>query len=122
MAKKSFKDAIADKTDLKGKSGIKGMFSPTEDNDQSIQILAAEETVPEETRQSFVVFESDMEKLKDYVYHKKLTVDPLFSQKEALHQALQLLFDKEGYFPERPEKVKKQERLRNASLRGKRIK
>ncbi len=125
MAKKSFKDAIADKTDLIGKSGIKGMFSSTETDPEppkNIDVLVAEENVPEETRQSFIVLESDMERLKDFVFHKKSTMDPLFSQKEAMHQALQLLFEKEGTFPERPDRVKKQERLRNASLRRKRAK
>jgi len=129
MAKKSFIGAIAEKTDLKEKSGIKGVFSSTEEVDSAeqkieipiVEIIPEEESL-QELRQSFIVLSEDFEKLKDFVYFKKSTLDPLYSQKEALHEALQLLFSKEENIPARPEKVKKQERLRNANIRKKRAK
>jgi hypothetical protein len=128
MAKKSFIGAIAEKTDLREKTGIKGVFSSTEETPIStgpeIPLLQVElqEKPIDELRQSFIVLTEDFEKLKDFVYFKKSTEDPLYSQKEALHMALQLLFAKEESIPERPEKVKKQERRRNANIRKKRAK
>lgn len=127
MAKKSFIGAIAEKTDLKEKSGIKAVFSSTEVTKTSDRIIVntpvpieQEEENPQEIRQSFIVMCDDFEKLKDFVYYKKSTMDPLYSQKEALHIAFQMLFATEENIPERPEKVKKIERLRNANIRKKR--
>ena len=129
MAKKSFIGAIAEKTDLKEKSGIKGVFSSTEaiitpeliTEITPSKIEFIEENL-QELRQSFIVLTEDFETLKDFVYFKKSTLDPLYSQKEALHEAFQLLFSKEENIPTRPEKDKKQERIRNANIRKKRAK
>ena len=127
MAKKSFIGAISEKTTLKEKSGINAIFSSSEEITPSpIKIsdlhshVDLEEELHNELRQSFIVISDDLEKLKDFVYFKKTMQDPLYSQKEALHVALQLLFSTEVNIPSRPEKVKKQERLRNANIRRKR--
>jgi hypothetical protein len=127
MARKSFTKAISEKTALKEKSGISAVFSSSEvvvtpnlkisEHHSQVEM---EENIQEELRQSFIVLYEDLEKLKDFVYFKKMNQDPFYSQKEALHSAFQLLFATEEAISERPEKVKKQERLRNANIRRKR--
>lgn len=132
MAKKSFKDAL-NKTHLTDApvSGIKAVFSPTINKDETVQ--AAKVIEPEEvktkktisdldnpdadTRQTFIISGRDMETLKNYIYFKKSHVDPYYSQKEALHQALELLFSQEKEIPERPNSVKLQEMLKTANIK-----
>jgi hypothetical protein len=45
------------------------------------------------TRQTFIVSESQLEKLKDFVHTKKLREDYNYTQKQALENALELLFN-----------------------------
>ena len=119
MAKKSFLGAIHDKTALKEKGGIGALMVSTEHKAEvkHKQVIATpNKEVNKELRQSFIIMSQDLDKLKDYVYLKKTQGDFSFSQKEALHLALQLLFDQEKSIPTRPAKVKQQEANRSMNL------
>ena len=119
MSKKSFLGAIQDKTSLKEKSGISGVFTSTTEKPSPVHkpvASAPDPDEPTELRQSFIIMSDDLDTLKDYVYMKKIQGDPSFSQKEALHLSLQMLFDTEKNIPARPEKVKQQEIKRSKSL------
>ena len=121
MSKKSFISAINEKTSISEKGGgIGSVFKSTEKEVRVAKsfddtILNADPNDPIELRQSFIIMSDDFDKLKDYVYHKKKE-DPSFSQKEALHLALQLLFEQEQNIPARPAKVRQQEVNRSKSL------
>lgn len=111
MAKNFFLSVINEKTSISEKGGIGSVFKSTEEQTKVIKPVTPS-TDPDETnelRQSFIVMSDDLDKLKDYVYFKKVEGDPSFSQKEALHLALKLLFDQEKNIPQRLEKVKHQE-------------
>lgn len=125
MAKKSFKNAISDKTKLGDKTGVAAVFSATTPKEvtpvtpkkkEVVQI----ESVPEELqdlRQSFIIREDYFEKLKDFVHFKKMNVDFTYNQKTALQDALDLLFDTVKDIPPRPEAVRRQENKRMKNLR-----
>ena len=133
MAKKSFKDSL-NKTNIGDLpvGGIKAVFSSTaakETEQEGATVLTAKGTKPEvqqenaaydlDTRQTFVISESDLEKLKDFIYLRKITVNPYFNQKEALHQALELLFAQVQEIPERPGYIKKMEKSKTAKIKRK---
>lgn len=126
MAKKSFLNAVSENTALKEKSGVSAVFTATAkevepaQEPKNIKSVLLVEQDSAELRQSFIVMADDLDKLKDFVYHKKLTENPLYSQKEALHEAFNLLFAQVKNIPDRPESVKRQERKRNESIRKKR--
>jgi len=117
MAKKSFKNAIDTKTKLGEKSGIGAVFTSTS-NTVAEPVEASPRTVeenikpagaPRNVRQTFMFSDTYLEKLKDFVYYKKKNVDPLYTQKEAIHEAFDLLFESVEELPERPASVKKKE-------------
>lgn len=71
-------------------------------------------------RQTFVIRNDFLEKLKDLTHMKKQS-DYTISQKEVLENILQEYFDKIGEIPERPESVKKLEQVRSDRIKtGKR--
>lgn len=71
-------------------------------------------------RQTFVIRNDYLEKLKDLVHLKKQS-DYTISQKEVLENILQEYFDKLGSIPARPESVKKLEQVRSDRIKtGKR--
>lgn len=111
MAKKGFKSAIDSKTKLGEKAGISGVFSSTSEKKVTpvTQVIQEDENEPQNIRQTFVILDTTMETLKDYVYMQKKNIDPLYTQKEALQEALDLLFSKYDEIPERPLAVKKKE-------------
>jgi hypothetical protein len=72
-------------------------------------------------RQTFLINESYFEKLKDYVHTKKITGEYTYTQKEAIHEALDLLFNTITLVP-RPESVILKEKQRSIVLRSSRTK
>jgi len=113
---KSFKAAI-NKTSLSEKSGISALLTSSNEEQAKPKLVNVKET--KELRQSFIITSDDFEKLKDYVFMKKQSMDPLFSQKEALHLALNILFEKEKNIPPRPEAARRAETKRSIALRKK---
>lgn len=73
----------------------------------------------ESVRQTFVLGNSYMETLKDFIYTKKIKGDVLYNQKDALEESLGLLF-KTIIIEKRPEKLKELENKRSQNIkRGK---
>lgn len=122
MAKKSFKSAI-DKTKLGEKSGVSAVFSSTTDKKETPKAQVVQTSEPEEpqepksARHSIVIREDYLDKLKDFVYFKKKNDDPFYSQKDALHEAFDMLFATVEEIPERPKAVKLAEKKRSGNLK-----
>ncbi|WP_017729771.1 hypothetical protein [Nafulsella turpanensis] len=116
--RKSFKSAI-DKTNLNEKRGIKSLVStpPSEKDAQPPQVVKQEEEVPKDLRQTFVIREDYLEKLKDYVHMIRVTEDSYYTQKDAMHEALDMLFESAGEIKPRPDKLKEREQERAQRIR-----
>jgi hypothetical protein len=128
MAKKSFKNAISESTSLKEKAGIQAVFAATtvdvaeevKEKSKSNSVLLEENREPAELRQSFIIREDYLDKLKDFVYLKMYSGNPIYNQKIALQDALDLLFASVDNIPSRPDVLKRQELKRNENIRKKR--
>ena len=123
---KSFKDALS-KTNITEKTGISNVFSSTEPKQpinqveqfaKSFEIEPTDE--PEYIRQTFLLDTQDFERLKDIIHFKKTNVDFDYSQKQALHDAIELLYNSVGPIPPRPEFIRKKEIAKTATLKKKR--
>ena len=119
--RKSFKSAI-DKTNLNEKGGLKSLVSggsqPKEGSEIPLVKQGQEEIEqPKDVRQTFVVREDYLEKLKDYVHMIRVTEDSYFTQKDAMHEALDMLFESAGEIKPRPDKLKEREQDRAQRIR-----
>jgi len=114
MAKKNFLDSI-DKTNISAKKGISSLFTGPEVKEEKNTILV--EKYPEEIRQTFIIKSDHLEKLRDYVHLKRQQGDSMFTQKDALQEAFELLFKKIGNIPSRPEHIKEAEKLRSNKIK-----
>lgn len=124
MAKKDFKNSI-NQTNIPAKSGIQGLFSTTDDlgnSDESITSLKVKEVTPvisvtlsdldlKDVRQTFIIRNDYLEKLKDYVHHKRQAGYSFYTQKEALQEALEAFFSLQDV-PTRPDFIKEAEQKR----------
>lgn len=117
---KNFKDSI-NKTNIVDKPGIHQLFSGGQvvKNVSISDKVQQSEAEPEEIRQTFIVKTAHLEKIKDYVHLKRQQGDSIFTQKEALQEALELFFKKAGDIPIRPEHVRKAEKLRSDKIKRK---
>lgn len=121
MAIKNFKDSI-NKTRISDKPGINKLFAGSQENkdlDKENISDYVHQKEPEEVRQTFIVKTAHLEKIKDYVHLKRQQGDSLFTQKEALQEALELFFKKVGDIPIRPEQIKEAEKKRSDKIRRK---
>lgn len=73
---------------------------------------------PRNIAHSFYITDTYLDQLKDFVYHQKTTVDPFYTQKDALMRALDLLFATADTIPERPLSVKKKEAKRGNNIKA----
>jgi hypothetical protein len=75
--------------------------------------------VPEERdlRQTFVVSSGQLEQLRDYVHARRATGDYEYSQKQALQEALSLLFASVPQAPPRPSQTREMEQRRRERIR-----
>ena len=124
MAKKDFKNSI-NQTNIPAKSGIQGLFSTTDDlgnSDESGIPLKVKEVTPiisvtlsdldlKDVRQTFIIRNDYLEKLKDYVHHKRQAGYSFYTQKEALQEALEAFFSLLDV-PTRPDFIKEAEQKR----------
>jgi hypothetical protein len=101
------------KKDFKG--GISTLIKRTDDTpaentgkiaEQPVASLAISTT---DIRTTLVMGEDYLEWMKDYVYSRKVKGDFRFTQKEALHEAIDLLKKKVGKLPPRPDSEREAE-------------
>jgi hypothetical protein len=116
MAKKDFKGSI-NQTNIPAKSGIKGLFSPTENREkEKIVTLETPVTLSKnqnfEVRQTFIVKNEHLEKLKDFVHYKRQQGYSFYTQKEGLNDAFEVFFASLDEIPNRPDFIKDAETQR----------
>jgi hypothetical protein len=88
-------------------------------NTSNTTIKAADSVMPEERdlRQTFVVSSGQLEQLRDYVHARRVTGDYEYSQKQALQEALSLLFASVPQAPPRPSQTRELEQRRRERIR-----
>ena len=116
MAKKDFKGSIG-KTNIPAKLGIKGLFSNSSDDALEetitpVTLVTPIQNQPLEVRQTFIVKNSHLEKLKDYVHFRRQQGHSYYTQKEALNDALDAFFEVKSKIPTRPDFIKEAEQQR----------
>ncbi|MBS1775005.1 MAG: hypothetical protein JSS64_01850 [Bacteroidetes bacterium] len=81
-----------------------------------IEAHSPETVTPEVVRQTFIIGPDYLDKMKDLVYTKRRAGQFEYSQKDALHEALDLLFGK-NKIGKRPAEVREKEEKRNLKIR-----
>jgi hypothetical protein len=90
-------------------------ISNTSNNsDEAAGSLIAEER---DLRQTFVVSSVQLEQLRDYVHDRRVHGDYEYSQKQALQEALNLLFASVPQAPPRPSQARESEQRRRERIR-----
>lgn len=74
------------------------------------------QTETQSIRQTFVLGNSYMETLKDFIYTKKIKGEVLYNQKDAIEESLGLLFNTIEII-NRPEKLKEMENKRSQNIK-----
>lgn len=74
-----------------------------------------------DVRQTFVLSETHLEQLKDYVHARRSQGDYLYSQKQALQEALDLLFGSIVPVAPRPAQLREREQRRRTSIQQGRL-
>ncbi|WP_303312767.1 hypothetical protein [Hymenobacter sp. BT730] len=85
----------------------------------SVTDVATVTNVPEEdidVRQTFIIGQQYLEQLKDYVHTKRTKGQYEYTQKQALHEALDMLF-KGAKIEPRPAHIRQQEESRKQKIR-----
>lgn len=103
MAKKDFKGGIS--TLIKRTEDYSGENLGKNDDKKMIALASSVADI----RTTLVMGEDYLEWLKDYVYSRKVKGDFRFTQKEALHEAIDLLKKKVGTLPPRPQSEREAE-------------
>jgi len=96
--------------------------SVTTNNSRNTSNTSAESTdLPDseerDLRQTFVVSSGQLEQLRDYVHARRATGDYEYSQKQALQEALSLLFASVPQAPPRPSQTRELEQRRRERIR-----
>ena len=79
-------------------------------------VTTAGSTAPDGVRQTFVLGRGHLEQLRDYVHARRAQGDYTYSQKQALQEALDLLFAQDLPAPPRPAKTREQEQQRRQRI------
>ena len=113
MSKKDFKSSI-NQTKIPAKSGIKGLFSTPEQRvSEELVTLVTPVTLSKnvdlEIRQTFIVKNEHLEKLKDFVHYKRQQGYSFYTQKEGLNDAFEVFFASLDEIPNRPDFIKEAE-------------
>lgn len=121
MAKKDFKSSI-NQTNIPTKSGIKGLFSPSDNNVVSEKVtlitqVTLSEIADKDVRQTFIIKNKFLEKLKDYVHYKRQGGYSFYTQKEALDDAMECFFASLEEIPVRPDFIREAEQKRANKIR-----
>lgn len=78
--------------------------------------IPASTTAPDGVRQTFVLSRGHLEQLRDYVHARRVQGDYTYSQKQALQEALDLLFARDLPAPPRPAQAREQEQQRRQRI------
>jgi hypothetical protein len=79
-------------------------------------IVSPSVTAPDGVRQTFVLSRGHLEQLRDYVHARRAQGDYTYSQKQALQEALDLLFAANQPAPPRPAQTREQEQQRRQRI------
>jgi hypothetical protein len=112
-----------DNNNIGNTSNTKGKTSAVFAVDATTQHSPALDTEPVERalRQTFVVSSSQLEQLRDFVHARRVQGDYEYSQKQALQEALAMLFASVPQTPPRPDQTRESEqRRRDRISRGRR--
>lgn len=89
---------------------------PTASTPVSEPVVSSSATAPDGVRQTFVLSRGHLEQLRDYVHARRAQGDYTYSQKQALQQALDLLFAANQPAPPRPAQTREQEQQRRQRI------
>ena len=79
-------------------------------------VPAPASAAPDGVRQTFVLSRGHLEQLRDYVHARRVEGDYTYSQKQALQEALELLFAAAAPAPPRPAQAREQEQQRRQRI------
>ena len=99
---KEFKSAVQ-KTNLAEKSTFERFVAGSNTNNTSNMINTSNNsnTEQKDIRQTFVISAQTLSKLKDYVHYRRLQGDTNYTQKQAIQEALNQLFQTVPDLPQR---------------------
>ena len=80
-------------------------------------VVTAPTSTQDTVRQTFVLSRGHLEQLRDYVHARRAQGDYTYSQKQALQQALELLFASDSPAPPRPAHTREQEQQHRQRIR-----
>ena len=82
----------------------------------AISALTTAKAAPDGVRQTFVLSRGHLEQLRDFVHARRAQGDYTYSQKQALQEALDLLFAGAAPVPARPAQAREQEQQRRQRI------
>ncbi|WP_035564460.1 hypothetical protein [Hymenobacter sp. IS2118] len=92
----------------------------TTEKTKPVSVLAAvpapASAAPDGVRQTFVLSRGHLEQLRDFVHARRVQGDYSYSQKQALQEALELLFAGAAPAPPRPAQAREQEQQRRQRI------
>ena len=110
----------AEKLDAVRNTGNTGNIGNTIKAARSAQVSESVATIPSATsegvRQTFVLSRGHLEQLRDYVHARRAQGEYTYSQKQALQEALELLFAGTAPAPPRPAQAREQEQQRRQRI------
>jgi len=89
---------------------------PTASASVSEPVVPPSSPAPDGVRQTFVLSRGHLEQLRDYVHARRAQGDYTYSQKQALQEALDLLFAANQPAPPRPAQTREQEQQRRQRI------
>ena len=110
-------------TGIKGNTSNKDVSSKPAGNQVTVtsDVPASEDEAAEGVRQTFVLSRGHLEQLRDYVHARRARGEYTYSQKQALQEALDLLFASAEPVAPRPAQTRAQEQQRRQRIqRGRR--
>ncbi len=116
MAKK-FDNLSSQNKNLTG-GGIQNLFRPVETPNPSDRVVDSPSVIvpPDYIRHTVMFFPEDLEFLKNVVYAEKRKGNINYSQKEALHEAIELLRKINADIEQRPAEVVEYEKQRSRTI------
>lgn len=97
-------------------SNINNTAEKTEPISAPAALPATASAAPDGVRQTFVLSRGHLEQLRDYVHARRVQGDYTYSQKQALQEALDLLFAGAAPAPPRPAQAREQEQQRRQRI------